>query len=177
MIKVDILKDDLRIKNINYGSIENIYSFYQNTDVFKYATGVYGSISYDTFSNQIAEFISQNNVFFLDIILETKNSSINRNSIGLIKGSLSVKEKILWINSIAIDLPYQSKGYGQKVISILVDHFKNKYNVNTVGLSVSKSNTLGINFWEKCGFSECDFETLYGFHKITEHAVIMWKKM
>ncbi len=177
MLKIDILDDDLRLKNISYGSIKNIYSIYENTDVFKYATGVFSCISYDTFSSQLFKFISQNNVFFLDIFLETKDSFIIDKSIGLIKGSLSVEENILWLNSIAIDLPYQSRGYGKKVINIIENYFKNLYNVNTVCLSVSKSNLIGINFWKKCGYAEHEFETFGDFQKITEHALIMWKKV
>ncbi len=177
MLKVDILDDDLRLKNISYGSIKNIYSIYENTDGFKYATGVYNFISYDTFSSQLFKFISQNNVFFLDIFLETKDSFIIDKSIGLVKGSLSVEENILWLNSIAIDLPYQSRGYGKKVIRILENHFKNSYNVNTVCLSVSKSNASGVKFWENCGYTEHEFDTFSDFKKITEHALIMWKKV
>ncbi len=177
MLKIDILFDDLHLKNISYGSIKNIYSIYENTDGFKYATGVYSFISYDVFSSQLFKFISQNNVFFLDIFLEKKDSFIIDKSIGLVKGSLSLEENILWINSIAIDLPYQSKGYGKKVINILENYFRNSYNVNTVCLSVSKNNIRGLKFWEKCGYTEYEFDTFYDLHKITEHALIMWKKV
>ncbi len=177
MLKINILDEDLRLKSINYGSIKNIYSIYENTDGFKYATGVYSFISYDTFSCQLFKFISQNNVFFLDIFLETKDSFSVDKSIGLVKGSLSVEENILWLNSMAIDLPYQSRGYGKKVINILENYFKNSYNVNTICLSVSKSNNLGMKFWKKCGYTEHEFEIYSDFQKITEHAMIMWKKV
>ncbi|WP_024831272.1 GNAT family N-acetyltransferase [Ruminiclostridium josui] len=177
MLKIDILCDDLRIKNIKYESIENIYSIYKNTDSFKYATGVNNFISFDVFSSQLFKFISQNNVFFLDIFLEKKDSLCSSKSIGLVKGALNVEENILWINSIAIDLPYQSKGYGKKVVSTLENYFKNSYNVNTICLSVSKNNMSGVKFWEKCGYSEYEFDSTYDLHKITDHALIMWKKV
>ncbi len=176
MLKIDILFDDLHLKCISYRSVKNIYSIYENTDGFKFATGVYGFISYDVFSSQLFKFISKDNVFFLDIFLKKKDSFIGK-AIGLVKGSLSVEENILWINSFAIDLPYQSKGYGKKVISILENYFKNSFNVNTFCLSVSKNNISGFKFWEKCGYTECEFDTLYDLNKITEHALIMWKKV
>lgn len=177
MLIIDISEDNIRLKNISIESIENIYSIYKNTDGFKYATGVYDFISFEKFSSQLIKFISHDNGFFLDIHLNNDSHISCNNSIGFVKGSLAKEESILWLNTLAIDTPFQSYGYGKQVILMLEKYFMQKYNVGKMCLSVSKDNSSGVNFWKKCGFSECDFIVPEDLHKLTEHTLIMLKKL
>lgn len=44
---------------------------------------------------------------------------------------------------------YQRKGYGQRLVSFIVDHYKSKGKVLYVGTGDSP---MTLNFYEKCGF-------------------------
>lgn len=149
MLDINIKDSTLIIKNISKDSIENIYSIYQNFQDFKYATGIFNSINYLQFSRNIIQFIKRDNVFFLDICLPSGES------IGFIKG-LSTDNNIAWINSLIINKPYQFKGYGRKVVSLLEKFLKDNCKTEKIYLSVYKSNIAGIIFWYKNGFEKCN---------------------
>jgi ribosomal protein S18 acetylase RimI-like enzyme len=172
MLNISIIDVNLQVKNIDKESMRSIYSIYGNTVDFKYATGINDFITFEMFSYELSRFLSQENAFFLDI-----SNSLNGITIGLVKGSLAKAENILWLHSLAIDKPFQSKGYGRRVIQMLENYFKQYYNIGKMCLSVSKNNSSGMNFWKKCGFTECDFISLEDFYKQTENVQIMWKKL
>lgn len=150
MLNICIMDENLYIKSIDKTSIMQIYSIYRNSNDFKYATGFFYPIEYTQFSKNISQFIKRENVFFLDIHLNTGET------IGMIKGSVLDKENIVWINSLIIDTPYQSKGFGKKVLKLLEDYFKEKCCSKRIYISVFRNNVSGINFWIKCGFKECN---------------------
>lgn len=170
MLNINIIDDTFLIKSITKDSIKNIYSIYKNTGDFKYATGIFYSIEYDQFLHQISQFILRQNVFFLDIYLVSTGELI-----GLVKGSVLVKDKIVWINSLVINTPYQSSGYGNRVIRLLEDYFKQKSGIEKFYLSVYKSNNSGINFWNKCGFRKCDYLSKSGSGEFNEFVQFMCK--
>lgn len=146
MLNIKISDEKFHIKNIDKSSIRNIYSIYRNSHEFKYATGIFHEINYDQFSAQISQFIQRENVFFLDIYLDTGEF------IGLIKGIVAKKDGIVWINSMIINTPYQGRGFGQRIISLLETYLK-RCGINKVFLSVYKNNIPGISFWKKCSFA------------------------
>jgi ribosomal protein S18 acetylase RimI-like enzyme len=170
MLNINITDDTFQIKNINKNSIKNIYSIYKNSCDFKYATGVFYSIEYNQFSQEISQFISRQNVFFLDICLVSSGEII-----GFVKGLIIEKNKIVWINSLVINKPYQSKGYGMRVMKLLEYYLKHKCEVETIYLSVYKTNSIGINFWSKCGYSRCNYLSEKSFEKSNELVQFMWK--
>lgn len=150
MLNINIVDDTLHIKNINKQSISNIYSIYRDTYDFKYATGIFSFIDYNQFSQKIAQFITRKNVFFLDICLASTGEVV-----GFVKGLIIKNEKIVWINSLAINKQFQKKGYGKKVIELLEKHLKEQFGIEKNYLSVYKKNIVGIKFWNKCGYTEC----------------------
>jgi ribosomal protein S18 acetylase RimI-like enzyme len=170
MLDINIINDAFLIKNINKDSIKNIYSIYKNTCDFKYATGIFYSIEYNQFSQQISQFISRQNVFFLDICLVPSEELI-----GLVKGLIIDKDKIVWINSLVINKIYQSNGYGKRVMELLEYYLKKNCDVEKIYLSVYKTNIAGINFWSKCGYSNCDYLYEKSSAKSTELVRFMWK--
>jgi len=170
MLNINIIDDTIFIKNINKDSIKNIYSIYRNTGDFKYATGVFDSIEYKQFSHQISQFLLRPNVFFLDIYLVSTGELI-----GLVKGVLVGKNKIVWINSLVINTQFQSNGYGKKVIELLENYLKHEYDVEKNYLSVYISNLSGINFWNKCGYVKCDYPSQRDSNKFNDHVQFMWK--
>ncbi len=150
MLNICIKDEFLYIKSIDKTSISKIYSIYRNSSDFKYATGIFQPIEYTQFSNNISQFIQRENVFFLDIRLYTGET------IGIIKGIVIEKDNIAWINSLIIDTPYQSKGFGKKAIRLLEDYLRQICFSKRIYLSVFRNNVSGINFWMKCGFNECN---------------------
>ncbi len=152
MLSIEIIDEDLILKNINKDSIQNIYSIFKNSCDFKYATGVFHPMGYQLFSKQISQFITRKNVFYLDIC-----SASTGEKVGLVKGLVVDKNKIAWINSLIIGKPYQNKGFGTKAIWLLEDFLVRNFNIDKIYLSVYKTNTVGINFWTKCGYSEYDY--------------------
>ncbi len=150
MLNINIMNDTFHIRNIDKESISNIYSIYKNTYDYSYATGIFNAIDYKQFSQQISQFITRQNVFFLDIYLIS-----SREVIGFVKGFIIRNEKIVWISSLAINKLYQRKGYGAKVIGLLENYLNNHFDMEKNYISVYKSNYVGINFWKKCGYDEC----------------------
>lgn len=149
MLDIHIKDDFINMANIDKTSIQKIYSIYRNSDEFKYATGFFQSVEYEQFANNISQFIQRDNIFFLDVGLNSGET------IGLIKGSIINKDNLAWINSLIIDTPYQRKGYGKRTVGILQEYLKQVCFTKTIYLSVYKSNISGINFWTKCGFYDC----------------------
>ncbi|MDF2987348.1 MAG: acetyltransferase [Eubacterium sp.] len=169
MLNIHIKDDILHIKNIDKNSINNIYSIYSNSDEFKYATGIFHPIGYDQFSYQISQFIQRKNVFFLDICL------LSGETIGLIKGSITNKADIVWINSMVINTPYQSNGYGKRVLALLENYFSSICSIKEIYLSVCRNNISGINFWSKCGYCYCNQISKKDSVKLNEMVQIMYK--
>jgi ribosomal protein S18 acetylase RimI-like enzyme len=172
MLNINIVDDNLRIKNIDNESMKSIYPIFINTGDFKYATGISNFISFDLFSRQIIQFLSEEDAFFLNIYSSPKNEHI-----GLVKGKLIRDENILWLNLLAIVTHCQSKGYGSRVIFLLENHFRERYGIEKMCLSASKDNFTGINFWKRCGFIECNFIPKKDFAKLADHVQIMWKML
>ncbi|MHB8063345.1 MAG: GNAT family N-acetyltransferase [Ruminiclostridium sp.] len=170
MLDIYIINDVFMIKNIDKKSIKNIYSIYENTCDFRYATGIFYLIDYNQFSQQISQFISRQNVFFLDICLVPSGELI-----GFVKGLVIDKDKIVWINSLVINKPYQSNGYGKRVMELLEYYLKQNYEVEKIYLSVYKTNIAGINFWKKCGYGKCDSLYQKCSAKSNELVRFMWK--
>ena len=72
------------------------------------------------------------------------------------------------ILNIAIDIPFQHKGYGEQLLSYLLDQFNTD---SSIHLEVRKSNFPAINLYLKFGFHETG--TRKGYYTDAEDAIIM----
>jgi len=72
------------------------------------------------------------------------------------------------ILNIAIDIPFQHKGYGEQLLSYFLDQFNTDSNIH---LEVRKSNFPAINLYLKFGFHETG--TRKGYYSDGEDAIIM----
>ena len=72
------------------------------------------------------------------------------------------------ILNIAIDIPFQHKGYGEQLLSYLLDQFNTD---SSIHLEVRKSNFPAINLYLKFGFHETG--TRKGYYTDGEDAIIM----
>ena len=72
------------------------------------------------------------------------------------------------ILNIAIDIPFQHKGYGKQLLSYFLDQFNED---SSIHLEVRKSNFPAINLYLKFGFHETG--TRKGYYADGEDAIIM----
>ena len=72
------------------------------------------------------------------------------------------------ILNIAIDIPFQHKGYGEQLLSYFLDLFNTD---SSIHLEVRKSNFPAINLYLKFGFHETG--TRKGYYADGEDAIIM----
>ena len=72
------------------------------------------------------------------------------------------------ILNIAINIPFQHKGYGEQLLSYFLDQFNTD---SSIHLEVRKSNFPAINLYLKFGFHET--ETRKGYYADGEDAIIM----
>ena len=72
------------------------------------------------------------------------------------------------ILNIAIDIPFQHKGYGEQLLSYFLDQFNTYISIH---LEVRKSNFPAINLYLKFGFHETG--TRKGYYADGEDAIIM----
>ena len=72
------------------------------------------------------------------------------------------------ILNIAIDIPFQHKGYGEQLLSFFLDQFNAD---SSIHLEVRKSNFPAINLYLKFGFHETGSRK--GYYSDGEDAIIM----
>ena len=72
------------------------------------------------------------------------------------------------ILNIAIDIPFQHKGYGEQLLSYFLDQFNTD---SSIHLEVRKSNFPAINLYLKFGFHETGARK--GYYADGEDAIIM----
>ena len=72
------------------------------------------------------------------------------------------------ILNIAIDIPFQHRGYGKQLLSYFLDQFNED---SSIYLEVRKSNFPAINLYLKFGFHEAG--TRKGYYSDGEDAIIM----
>ena len=72
------------------------------------------------------------------------------------------------ILNIAIDIPFQHKGYGEQLLSYFLDQFNED---SSIHLEVRKSNFPAINLYLKFGFHETGARK--GYYADGEDAIIM----
>ena len=72
------------------------------------------------------------------------------------------------ILNIAIDIPFQHKGYGEQLLSYFLDQFNTDISIH---LEVRKSNFPAINLYLKFGFHETGSRK--GYYADGEDAIIM----
>ncbi len=59
-------------------------------------------------------------------------------------------DNILEIKNLAVDTPFQGRGYGKAMIEFVVEKYRQTYSILQVGTGES---TLTLPFYQKCGFS------------------------
>lgn len=97
-------------------------------------------------------------------------AEIDNNAVGYFFSHLLEDEA--HILNIAMDLPYQNKGYGRQFFKKIMDNYLQYANVY---LEVKRSNFPAINLYLHFGFEEIDIRK--GYYHDGEDALIMVKKV
>ena len=105
---------------------------------------------------------------------ELKSQPAAKNYVMIARGNMigylfsHVVDDDVQILNIAIDIPFQHKGYGEQFLSYFLDQF----NIDSsIHLEVRKSNFPAINLYLKFGFHETG--TRKGYYADGEDAIIM----
>jgi len=131
-------------------------------------------------SNDLADILSiEKNVFKHpwskeQLSWELNSQPVAENYVMIARGNMigylfsHVVDDDVQILNIAIDIPFQHKGYGEQLLSYLLDQFNTD---SSIHLEVRKSNFPAINLYLKFGFHETG--TRKGYYADGEDAIIM----
>ena len=105
---------------------------------------------------------------------ELNSQPVTENHVMIARGNMigylfsHVVDDDVQILNIAIDIPFQHKGYGEQLLSYFLDQFNADISIH---LEVRKSNFPAINLYLKFGFHETG--TREGYYSDGEDAIIM----
>ena len=131
-------------------------------------------------SNDLADILSiEKNVFKHpwskeQLSWELNSQPVTENHVMIARGNMigylfsHVVDDDVQILNIAIDIPFQHKGYGEQLLSYFLDQFNADISIH---LEVRKSNFPAINLYLKFGFHETG--TRKGYYSDGEDAIIM----
>lgn len=72
------------------------------------------------------------------------------------------ENKETWIDRILIDEQYQSKGFGREAMKLLMSLALDKYDINTLYLSIVRENEIARALYEELGFHYTFVDDLNG---------------
>ena len=105
---------------------------------------------------------------------ELNHQSVTDNHVMISRGNMigylfsHVVDDDVQILNIAIDIPFQHKGYGEQILSYFLDQSST---YSSIHLEVRKSNFPAINLYLKFGFHEAGARK--GYYSDGEDAIIM----
>ena len=131
-------------------------------------------------SNDLADILSIEKKVFKhpwskeQLSWELNSQPVAENHVMIARGNMigylfsHVVDDDVQILNIAIDIPFQHKGYGEQLLSYFLDQFNTD---SSIHLEVRKSNFPAINLYLKFGFHETG--TRKGYYADGEDAIIM----
>ena len=131
-------------------------------------------------SNDLADILSIEKKVFKhpwskeQLSWELNSQPVTENHVMIARGNMigyifsHVVDDDVQILNIAIDIPFQHKGYGEQLLSYFLDQFNTD---SSIHLEVRKSNFPAINLYLKFGFHETG--TRKGYYADGEDAIIM----
>ena len=131
-------------------------------------------------SNDLADILSIEKKVFKhpwskeQLSWELNSQPVTENHVMIARGNMigylfsHVVDDDVQILNIAIDIPFQHKGYGEQLLSYFLDQFNTD---SSIHLEVRKSNFPAINLYLKFWFHETG--TRKGYYSDGEDAIIM----
>ncbi|MDQ2085937.1 GNAT family N-acetyltransferase [Herbivorax sp. ANBcel31] len=142
--------DEIYFKNVELNQLIKIHKWYNNIGEYRFATGVDIPITFDDMLRKYFNIMSSSEEFFVGIY------NVLDNMVGLLKGRVIFKEKVVWIKTLMVGTEFRGKGYGKKTVNLLLDYLIKKTDVKKIYLTVAKENKRACDFWKKQGFEEVE---------------------
>lgn len=155
MLSLSVTDKELLIKDISKDQLREINEWLKDTECYKYAMGTDQPITIDDLYEKYLEVLVNAHEFFLGI-------STFENFIGFIRGRVDYHgEGEIWIMSMLIDVSYQNKGIGTRVLDLVMNEFKEKLGITKFYTCLVDDNITGRSFWESNCFSPHRFTKGY----------------
>ena len=114
-------------------------------------------------------------MYFLDlfpdctILCYDKNKKDEKNELyvcGAIVGNVNKKPNKIqgYIAMLAVEEEYRKKGLGKKMVELLIDIFKDSYNVNEISIETEFDNYAALGLYESFGFVRTKMYINYYFN-------------
>jgi RimJ/RimL family protein N-acetyltransferase len=150
MLSLLIEDKNLVIRDVDKPQVLKIQKWFDSSSIedYKYAMGSDKPMTAADLYEKYLEVLINAREFFLSI-------NIDDNLIGFIKGRVDYKEEgEIWIMSMLIDVPYQNKGIGKRVLGLIMDEFKKKFGFTKYYACIVNDNAQGKAFWKSNNFNE-----------------------
>ena len=132
--------------------------------------------SVDSFNiNEVKNLkIAKKQFHFIETITDCLNEAMKSSQwhpVAIYKGDIVVgfamygcfgENKETWIDRILIDEQYQRKGYGREAMKLLINLVLNKYDINTIYLSIVRNNDIARALYKELGFRYTSIDDLNG---------------
>lgn len=104
----------------------------------------------------VEKFVASNALSIVQSIYETgwnvRGIELDGKIIGFTMYGLDEDTKNYWICRLMIDYTQQGKGYGRKVIQLILDEMKQLHDCRSIYLSTEPDNEVAIKLYESFGF-------------------------
>lgn len=155
MIEIKAAGNGILLKTLERSKLAAVAELYNCSRDIRYATGIKDSVSYMEIDKRL--FKTENNKFEFLTGIYIQNSNLTEAGIktqltGLISGVM--RNKTVWIKTIAVLPEYRRKGIGSRSANLLLQYFKTGFGVSEAFLSVIRENSAGVLFWLNQGFSQ-----------------------
>lgn len=106
----------------------------------------------------VEKFVASNALSIVQSIYETgwnvRGIELDDKIIGFTMYGLDEDTKNYWICRLMIDYTQQRKGYGRKVIQLILDEMKQLHDCKSIYLSTESDNEVAIKLYESFGFQK-----------------------
>ena len=106
----------------------------------------------------VEKFVASNALSIVQSIYETgwnvRGIQLDGKIIGFTMYGLDEDTKNYWICRLMIDYTQQRKGYGRKVIQLILDEMKQLHDCRSIYLSTEPDNEVAIKLYESFGFQK-----------------------
>jgi RimJ/RimL family protein N-acetyltransferase len=87
------------------------------------------------------------------------------------------KNESAWVGLLLIAEPHQHRGIGAIAYDLLENQIRAWPGIQTIGLSVVRTNEQVLPFWKKMGFVETGVVKPYRYAQLTSESIILEKRL
>lgn len=141
--------DNLVLRNATINDVQILCNWWSDGKVMAHA-GFPNGVHTD--ANKLMDKIKNETDFSRTLIIE-----IDSNRVG--EMSYSIEDEVSEIGIKICDFSYQEKGYGTKVLKMLIEYLFKEFKVQKIILDTNLNNTRAQHVYEKIGFQKVAVRT------------------